>query len=163
MTDFTDALRVVLAFEGGYSHRASDPETNFGITRATARAHGYYGKMRNIPMTLVERIYRQSYWDACCCDELPEPLRLVVFDAAVNSGVGQSIKWLQATLGVEPDGRIGPLTMAAVNQKDALQVAQALLLRRERFLRSLRKWQEYGKGWQRRLDALKNLIPSTNP
>lgn len=159
MTAFADALQVVLDFEGGYSNRATDPETNFGITRATARAHGYYGKMRHIPLATVERIYRQSYWDACCCDELPAPLRLVVFDAAVNSGVGQSIKWLQATLGLATDGRIGPLTLAAVTACDAPQVAQALLLRRERFLRSLRKWREYGKGWQRRLDTLKALIP----
>lgn len=162
MTDFATALRAVLEFEGGYSHRATDPETNYGITRATARAHGYTGKMRQIPLATVERIYRQSYWDACCCDELPDPLPLVVFDAAVNSGPGQSIKWLQATLGVEPDGRIGPVTMAAVNACDAPKVAKALLLRREGFLRSLRKWREYGKGWQRRLDTLKTLI-STQP
>ena len=160
MTDFADALQVVLDFEGGYNNRASDAETNYGITRATARAHGYYGKMRNIPMATVERIYRQSFWDACCCDELPAPLRLVVFDAGVNSGTGQSSKWLQATLGVAPDGRIGPVTMEAVTGCDAPQVARALLLRRERFLRSLRKWREYGKGWQRRLDTLRALIPS---
>ena len=158
MTDFATALRFVLDFEGGYNHRATDPETNYGITRAVARDHGYVGQMRNIPMATVERIYRESYWDACRCDELPPCLRLLVFDAAVNSGVGQSIKWLQATLGVTIDGRLGPLTLAAAARCDAPQVARDLLFRRWDFLRSLRKWREYGKGWARRLSALEAAL-----
>jgi lysozyme family protein len=159
MTDFATALNIILGFEGGYSHRRTDPETNYGITRAVARDHGYVGKMRDLPLATAARIYRAFYWDACRCDELPAALRLVVFDAAVNSGVGQSIKWLQATLGVEIDGRVGPLTLAAAAACDAPQVARALLLRRERFLRSLRKWREYGKGWSRRLAALEASLP----
>jgi lysozyme family protein len=32
---------------------------------------------------------------------LPGPLALVVFDAAVNSGPGRAVRWLQAALGVQ--------------------------------------------------------------
>ncbi len=157
--DFETAVQQVLTFEGGYSNRRSDAETQYGITRATARAHHYYGKMRHLPLAVATAIYRDGFWDRCRCEELPAPLRLPVFDAAVHSGVGQSIKWLQAELGVAVDGRCGPLTLAvARSHPDPVQVARALLQRRTNFLRSLRKWREYGRGWQRRLDTLQSLL-----
>jgi lysozyme family protein len=61
-------------------------ETNYGITKATARSHGYTGNMHDIPMSVVERIYRESYWKGC--DALPAGVDLCVFDFAVNSGPG---------------------------------------------------------------------------
>lgn len=160
--DFELALAFVLDQEGGYSNRRDDPETNFGITRQTARAYGYYGSMRNIRMELVRRIYRQGYWDRCCCEDLPaHPLRLVVFDAAVNSGPGQSLKWLQAELGVKVDGVIGPVTLARVATLDARELdalALALIERRLAFLRGLSKWRTFGRGWSNRIAALREIV-----
>lgn len=160
--DFELALAFVLDQEGGYSNRRDDPETNFGITRQTARAYGYYGSMRNIRMELVRRIYRQGYWDRCRCEDLPyHPLRLVVFDAAVNSGPGQSLKWLQMELGVTADGVIGPKTLSALTAlgKRALDnLAMALIERRLAFLRGLSKWRTFGRGWSNRIAALREIV-----
>lgn len=160
--DFELALAFVLDQEGGYSNRRDDPETNFGITRQTARDYGYYGSMRNIRMELVRRIYRQGYWDRCRCEDLPyHPLRLVVFDAAVNSGPGQSLKWLQAELGVTIDGVIGPKTLSALTTLDkrALDnLAMALIERRLAFLRGLSKWRTFGRGWSNRIAALREIV-----
>lgn len=160
--DFELALAFVIDQEGGYSHRSDDPETNFGITRRTARVYGYRGSMRNIRMELVRRIYRQGYWDRCRCEDLPyHPLRLVVFDAAVNSGPGQSLKWLQAELGITVDGVIGPLTLAAVTALDAPaleRLALALIERRLAFLRGLSKWRTFGRGWSNRIAALREVV-----
>lgn len=160
--DFELALAFVLDQEGGYSHRSDDPETNFGITRQTARAYGYRGSMRNIRLELVRRIYRQGYWDRCRCEDLPyHPLRLVVFDAAVNSGPGQSLKWLQAELGVAVDGVIGPVTLAAladVDERGLDGLALALIERRLAFLRGLNKWRTFGRGWSNRIAALREIV-----
>ena len=160
--DFELALAFVLDQEGGYSHRSDDPETNFGITRQTARAYGYRGSMRNIRMELVRRIYRQGYWDRCRCEDLPyHPLRLAVFDAAVNSGPGQSIKWLQAELGVAADGVIGPVTLAAlaaVDERGLDALALALIDRRLAFLHGLSKWRTFGRGWSNRIAALREIV-----
>lgn len=160
--DFELALAFVLDQEGGYSNRRDDPETNFGITRQVARSHGYWGSMRNIRMELVRRIYRQGYWDRCRCGDLPDhPLRLVVFDAAVNSGPGQSLKWLQAELGVTVDGVIGPKTLSALTTLDkrALDnLAMALIERRLAFLRGLSKWRTFGRGWSNRIATLREIV-----
>lgn len=70
---FQDALKRVLQHEGGYVDHPSDPggETNFGITKAVARNYGYSGSMRNIPADVVEKIYKNQYWDAMSCDNFP--------------------------------------------------------------------------------------------
>jgi lysozyme family protein len=160
--DFDLALAFVLDQEGGYSKRPDDPETNYGITIQTARAYGYRGPIGNIPLDIVRRIYRQGYWERCRCDDLPEhPSRLVVFDAAVNSGPGQSIKWLQQAVGVEPDGVIGAETLRALsvyNGRTLQDLTLALIERRLAFLRGLSKWRTFGRGWSRRIAALREVV-----
>ena len=110
----------------------------------------------------MRRIYRQGYWDRCRCEDLPyHPLRLVVFDAAVNSGPGQSLKWLQMELGVTADGVIGPKTLSALTAlgKRALDnLAMALIERRLAFLRGLSKWRTFGRGWSNRISALREIV-----
>jgi lysozyme family protein len=51
---------------------------------------------------------------------LDDALREIVIDAGVLHGVPQSAMWLQQGVGVKADGKIGPLTLAAVNAADPL-------------------------------------------
>jgi len=159
--DFNLALAFVLDQEGGYVHHPADPggETAYGITKLVAADHGYRGPLRSIPMDWVRRIYQQGYWDRCRCEAMPEhPIRLVVFDAAIHSGVGQSIKWLQRELGVAVDGLIGPVTLAALQRANLDALAHKLINRRLEFLRSLRTWKTFGKGWSRRITNLREVL-----
>ena len=159
--DFETAVRFVLAHEGGYRHHRQDPggETRFGISKRVARAHGYRLPMRVLSQAEAVRIYRQGYWRACRCDDLPDhPLRLILFDAAVHSGVGQAVKWLQAALGVKVDGQLGPVTLGAVAAAHLDALAASLIDRRESFLRALRTWPTFGRGWTRRLADLRAIL-----
>jgi lysozyme family protein len=45
---------------------------------------------------------------------MPWPVSLVHFDACVNMGVTQAARFLQRSVGAEPDGRIGPKTLEAL-------------------------------------------------
>lgn len=151
--NFEQALEIVLKHEGGYVNHPSDPggETNFGITQRVARMNGYTGDMRAIPMSVVRDIYRKDFWSAVRADELPEPLRLPVFDAAVNSGPPRAIRWLQTSVGATADGAFGPRTMAAVKAHDARQVALRLCAARLDFLAGLSHFNSFGRGWVRRV------------
>jgi lysozyme family protein len=74
-----------------------------------------------------------------------------VFDAAINSGPGRAAKWLQACVGVEPDGGIGPKTLAAVANFDSQKLVEDYSKRRLSFLMDLQTWPTFGKGWGRRV------------
>ena len=156
MSNFERALGEVLRHEGGYVNNPVDPggETNFGITRTTARAHGYRGSMRTIPMPLVERIYRRSYWAAVRGDDLPTGVDLAVFDFAVNSGPQRAAQFLQRAVGVDDDGHIGPITLGAVAAADPAKLVRALCADRLTWLRTLKTWRHFGRGWTRRVQSV---------
>ena len=154
--NFDTAFVELLGHEGTYSNDPNDPggETMWGVTIAVARANGYMGAMRQMPTEVAKAIYRKQYWDACRCDESPDLIRYVVFDASVNSGVGQAVKWLQRALGVTADGAIGPQTIAAANAANPETLYRRMLGQRLRFMTDLKTWGSFGQGWARRVAAL---------
>lgn len=154
--NFDTAFEKLLGHEGGFSDHAADPggKTRYGITEAVAREVGYRGDMRELPLDLAKRIYMERYWRPVRADELPAGVRYAVFDAAVNSGPGQAVKWLQRAAGVADDGVLGPKTMAAVNSLNADSLRSKILAQRLRFMSSLPNWPAFSRGWSRRIADL---------
>lgn len=154
--NFDQAFQTVLKHEGGYSDHAADPggKTRFGITEAVAREAGYQGDMRELPQDLAKQIYRQRYWDAVRADELPDAVRYVVFDAAVNSGVRQAVRWLQRAVGAKDDGVIGPQTLWLVHDINPEKLLRLYLAQRLNFMSGLPTWPAFGRGWARRIASL---------
>ena len=154
--EFDKTFHKLLGHEGGYSNHKSDTggETMWGVTVAVARANGYKGQMKDLPIELAKQIYRKSYWDAVKAEELPQKLRYGVFDAAVNSGTTQAVKWLQQALGVLPDGAIGAMTLQALQRQNPDEVLMKMLGYRLQFMTDLKNWSAFGKGWARRIASL---------
>jgi lysozyme family protein len=153
---FDQCIEKLLGHEGDFSNHKDDPggATRFGITEAVARKVGYRGDMRELPMDLAKKIYRNDYWDAVQADELPEAIRYPMFDAAVNSGTRQSAIWLQRALGVTADGVIGPVTLASAAKMDGRALCAKILAQRLRFMSGLFNWPAFGRGWARRIADL---------
>ena len=149
---FDEAFDRLIGHEGGYANHPNDPggETMWGITARVARAAGYLEPMRDLPRGLAKEIYRRQYWTPVRAEELPAAVRFSVFDAAVNSGVGQAVKWLQEAAGVTADGVIGPVTLAAAN-KDEWRVFARFNGARLHFMAGLPTWPSFGRGWARRV------------
>lgn len=157
--NFDQAFDILLRHEGGFSDHAADPggKTRYGITEAVAREVGYRGDMRELPLDLAKRIYKDRYWDAVRAEELPVAVRYAVFDAAVNSGPRQAILWLQRAAGVKDDGIIGPQTLAAVRAADPERLLRRFLSQRLRFMAGLPSWPAFGRGWARRIADLMEM------
>ncbi|MES2783009.1 MAG: glycoside hydrolase family 108 protein [Pseudomonadota bacterium] len=159
-SNFEKSLAYVLEHEGGYVNHPRDPggATNKGVTQAVYDA---YRKTRGrgqqpvkfISEAEVRAIYKFQYWDRVHGDLLPLGVDYAVFDFAVNSGVGRASKYLQAVLGVSQDGQIGALTLAAI--ANAARTINALCDRRMGFLRNLRTFLTFGKGWTRRVQGVR--------
>ncbi len=162
--NFAEALRRLLAHEGGYANHPSDPggPTNWGITIHDARAHWKKGAtaddVRAMPRSVAEDIYKAKYWDALRCGELPGGVDYAVFDYGVNSGIGRSGKVLRRVLGlsdathVVTDG-----VLATVRARDASSIVAAICDERMAFLRRLKTWPVFGRGWSRRVADVRGV------
>jgi lysozyme family protein len=159
--NFDDAFDKLIGHEKGYSFHPDDPggETMWGVTLRVARSAGYRGDMRLLPRDTAKAIYRRKYWDAIRAEELPGPLRFDLFDAAVNSGGHQAVKWLQRVVGVVDDGVMGPMTIEAASRVNPVAAAAALNGERLDLMTSLPTFHAFGKGWVRRIAAnLKAMV-----
>lgn len=152
----------VLAHEGGYTNHPSDPggPTNWGITIHDARRYWKNGAtaadVKAMPKSVAVAIYRAKYWDALRCDDLPPGVDYCAFDYGVNSGIGRSGKVLRRVLGLDAsDWKVtdAVLAQAALRKPEAL--VKAMCDERDRFLRSLRTWPVFGKGWARRVNEVR--------
>lgn len=164
--NFDAALKAILHHEGGYVNHPADPGgmTNLGVTKRVWEewvGHEVDEKtMRGLTPEIVGPMYKAKYWDKIKGDDLPTGVDYCVFDAAVNSGPGRAAKWLQACVGVEPDGGIGPKTLAAVAAFDPKELVEDYNKRRLSFLMDLKTWDTFGKGWGRRVAEVQTSASS---
>ena len=91
-------------------------------------------------------------------DDLPPPLALLVFDAAVNNGVPRAVGWLQVAVGATVDGDLGTVTLAAAaaaqRERGSTAVCAEFQAQRLVFMAGLASWRMFGLGWARRLSLL---------
>ena len=156
--NFDACITFVLASEGGYVNDPHDPggETNFGISK---RSYPNVD-IKHLTREAAVAIYKKDYWDRVKGDLLPVGVDLVALDAAVNSGVTTSIKWLQAASYMLEDGVLGPKTLSALQTLDPSMVVESALHKRLLYLHNLKTWPLYGKGWMNRLNSLHTLALS---
>lgn len=159
--NFADALARVLKHEGGFVNHPRDPggATNKGVTLANFRRYidpnGSVEDLKRITDEEVEDVYRDQYWKAVRGDDLPAGVDYAVFDFGVNSGPSRSARYLQGVVGVDEDGEIGPVTLAAVRKMKPDAVIDKLCDRRMSFLRNLSTWDTFGKGWSSRVAGVR--------
>lgn len=149
---FKAAVALVLEREGAFSDRSDDPggATWFGIARA------FHPEIPWPPTRdQAIEIYHTDCWLRCVCDDLPWPLALMVFDAAVQHAPIDAIMLLQQALGgLRVDGILGPVTLRTARAREPLKVlAEMAALRMVKYA-GLANWPTYKLGWSRRLAAM---------
>jgi len=160
---FRACLSQTLKWEGGYSNDKYDPggATMHGIIQ---REYDAFRARKNLPKRSVrmispaeeQEIYRHSYWDEVRADELPRGVDLAVWDFGVNSGPPRAVKAMQRALGVAADGRIGQITLDAISAADPDELVEAIMQQRRGFLKALKTFWRFGKGWMRRCDGIES-------
>ena len=159
MADFQAAHKIVMVHEGGYADHPNDKggETYKGIAR---KRHPHWGgwkiidKYKGLPnfekaleedralQTLVVTFYKNTFWDTLGLNDVNnQEIAVELYDTGVNMGPGIAGRFLQTALNVSnrngrdykdltKDGKIGPLTIRALNnherQKDVLKVLNVL-------------------------------------
>lgn len=177
--NYPQILKWILEHEGGWTNDPRDPggATMKGIIQ---REYDAYRAHKGLPLQSVRKIsddelqeiYRFQYWDMIRGDQLWSGLDYTVADGAINSGIAQSVKWLQRSVRVEvspgvwninDDGIIGVKTLQAANAvNDRAALIEKICSKRLQFLKTIRNkktgallWAAFGNGWGRRVEEVK--------
>jgi lysozyme family protein len=160
---FSACIPVILKSEGGFSNTPHDSggATNFGITQRTLSAWlghpASLADVQNLTQATAEQIYQTNYYNAAHCDALAPGLDLMVFDEAVNQGVGQAVRSLQQALGVTVDGVFGPVTTAAATACNVAATINQLFEIRAALYRGMANFGVFGAGWMNRIEQTRTV------
>jgi lysozyme family protein len=136
LQDFKKGFQFILKWEGGYVNDPDDPggETKYGISK---RAYPHLD-IANLKMIDAVYIYYNDYWAKAGCSELEYPYNVVVFDTAVNCGVGRALKWLKQSEGIDD--------FMAFRKNHYINLAGQPTMKK------------YLRGWLNRLNDLQKLV-----
>ncbi len=178
MSDFSIALPITLAFEGGYVDDPKDPggETNLGITLRvfSTTAHPLLGieptsdNLKNLQPAQAGIIYRANYWNAVRGDDIIlQELANILFDFYVNSGTHASslLQKVVNNMGAAPpvvvDGNIGQKTIDCLSALPQAEVYREFKAARLAFYQELgKKYPEFVDGWVHRVESFPDLAAS---
>ena len=169
MANFNTYFPTLLKHEGGYVNDPDDSggATNKGVTIAVFRKwRGYPAsvqELKNLSDQEAGQIYKKLYWDKIYGDRIEDQsLAEIIFDHAVNAGVGSAVKILQRILnrkgaGLKVDGGFGPKTFNALNRQDSQDVYNQFLEARydfyQRIVARKPKLKKFLKIWLNRLSS----------
>lgn len=169
MAKIEEITPLILKWEGGF---VDDPDdrggaTNMGVTIGTYEAYcrrkGYpkpsVERLKNLSMEEWTDILRTMYWDVCKADDIgSQSVANMIVDWAWHSGTGTAIRKVQKVVGVERDGDIGPITLAAINSVSALPLFGMLKAERVRHLKEICRKRpannKFMKGWMNRVNDI---------
>lgn len=131
MADVKKLVPHILKWEGGW---ANDPDdlggaTNKGVTFKTYKKYckmigkpqPSVGDLRRLDDEEFTDILKTLYWNVCKADFIEsQSVANLIVDWAWNSGAVTAIKHVQRIVGVEDDGIVGKITLAAINSRSPL-------------------------------------------
>ena len=162
--NWNKSFELMLKSEGGFSDDPRDngnklPDGRPGSTMLGVTQYNWehwtghqvtHEQMKKLTPADVKPFYKKKLWDACRCNDLPKGIDYLVFDFAVNAGVGRGAKTLQSAVGATPDGSIGPLTLAAVAKQSEKKLIDSFSAAKLDFYLSLNN-PVYEAGWINRI------------
>lgn len=136
MADVKQAIDFVLRLEdaalsGVITETPDGKRTRFGIDE---NFHPeltnclFYTSMGSVAaLKIAESIYSRDYAGPLCIAEIADQdVANHLLSLGVNCGIVTAAKMLQNVLGVQGDGRIGPITLDALDRAEPTQVLAAL-------------------------------------
>jgi len=164
--NYPTCYKAVRVYEGGNDDDPHDPggRTSRGIIQREwdkyRKTHpGRPADVWKAPDADIAEIYRNNYWSAQGCGTVPSGVDESVFDYGVNSGIGRSQKVLRRCLHLPdktPYSKVAE-SLSALTGAQVSVLIDAINDERIAFLRQLRIWKYYGKGWSSRVASVRKL------
>lgn len=162
---FNKAFERVIVHEGGFQKMRHDrgnwtsgkvgkgalKGTKFGLS---AMSYPLLD-IENLTIEQAKAIYFEDWWLPLNMDRFHQSMQYQLFDAAINHGSYSAIRMMQRAAGVNDDGIIGPITLAAVNKMDINDLVMRFISQRIQVFVRVPTFARFGKGWMNRIS--KNL------
>lgn len=165
MANYMLLAPFIMDHEGGYVNNPNDKggPTNKGVTLATFRRYAgdnmTVQDLREISDKQWYDIFKKYYWNVCMADKIvSQAVANAIVDWAYNSGPKTSISTTQRIVGVESDGIVGPITIAAINEMASGKLFNSIQTERILFINKIIKNNPSQKifynGWMNRIRSL---------
>lgn len=156
--DFNTAFARLIKTEGGFTDDPKDSGnwtggivgvgelkgTKFGIA---ASSYGYLD-IKNLTVGQAKEVYERDFWNVI--GDADPSIKFQIFDASVNHGRGNAIRFLQRAVRVADDGKWGAVSQTALDAMDKNDVLLRFIAYRFKFWASLKAFAVYGAGWTNR-------------
>jgi len=162
-------IPIIFKWEGGWADDPDDKggKTNMGVTLETWKRHGYDkngdGKIDEEDLKLITRedvveILR-VYWNRWKADQIKnQSIANFLVDWVWNSGTW-GIVIPQSVLRVPIDGKVGPITLAALHEWDQMELFYTLVRARANFIEEICEKEpsqmKFRNGWLNRINSFK--------
>jgi len=175
MANYNKAIDLILKNEGGYQSHPNDKGnynskgqvagTKYGISAKTLeRWKGFpvtASDMQNLSISEAKEIYFKYYWVRIQGNQIKDQDNAeLIFDHAVNAGVGGASKLVQKVLNsfgatLKVDGEIGAQTLHVLNVTDQIRFFDAYKKARGSYYISISGGSNsvFAKGWIKRVLA----------
>ena len=182
---FTKAHKFTAKWEGGLVDHPADTGgiTNHGVSLRWLRDQGVDAgdidgdgdidadDIRELTAAQAAALFRERFWDPLRCDDYAQPVALALYDAAVNCGPAQAVRFAQRAVNamggqLDVDGKLGALTRAELivmgGDDDGYALASAICDQREAFYRRLAESKPplgvFLGGWLNRVKSLRKEL-----
>lgn len=155
---FMIALNHVLKWETTrFTNHVGDlgGPTKYGVTLKTL---SWYRKkplteddVKAMTYEEAAQIYYDVFWLPNRCDAFKPSIAVALFDGCVNQSALWMRRYLQQSAKVKSDGKIGPVTIQAVNALNEESVLQDFMALRALRYADSSTLARHGRGWYRRL------------
>tara|TARA_B100000929_G_C15511743_1_gene421153 strand:- start:32541 stop:33092 length:552 start_codon:yes stop_codon:yes gene_type:complete len=159
--NYDDAFERVIGHEGSFQNDRKDRGNwTTGVVGQGELKGTKYGvsamsypdlDIKNLTLQEAKEIYYQDFWLRVKGDSLHSALAYQLFDSAINHGIGNAIRMLQRAVEVTDDGRVGPMTLRAIDMIGIDDVLKYFNAERIDFFTKISTFNQYGRGWMRRV------------
>lgn len=150
---FTDNPKDDGNWTGGVQGRGELKGTKYGVAAASYP----HLDIKSLTLDQAKAIYKEDFW--AVLGDVPPAVKFQFFDAAVNHGRSNAVRILQRAVGVADDGKWGEVSQTALEAMADDNVSDVLLrfvAYRLKFWASLKRFDDFGRGWTNR--GAENLL-----